>query len=410
MVNTPSGLDFLNRVVSTSVAGLKDKKDENGNGCRLCGDTSRYVSKILGICVECIRTGSNGAFDLIREAHGVARKGFNLPSQPPKSQSGLTCGVCSNRCRIGEGEKGYCGLKWNDGRLSSKISRSEGLLYAYLDPHITNCCSSWFCPGGTGAGYPRFTKTNGPEYGFYNLSIFMYGCNFDCLFCQNPSHKEFEGETTTSIESLVRLIKNNRKITCICFFGGSPEPQLPFTVEASKAALESVQDRVLRVCFEWNGCGNEALVQEAAELAFESGGNLKFDLKCFNPFLSLALSGVDNREAYRNFENIAKTYHTRRPSLPLLTATTLLVPGYVDAREVESIAKFISNLDPVIPYGLLVFHPAFMIRDLPVTPLVQVVECYKAAKKHLDRVHIGNLHLIGVNGMDDFEKIMDSKF
>jgi pyruvate formate lyase activating enzyme len=80
-----------------------------------------------------------------------------------------------------------------------------------------------------------------------------------------------------------------------------------------------------------------------------------------------------------------------------LGATTLLVPHYVDEEEVSSIAKFIAELDDTIPYNLLVFHPDFMMRDLPITPERQVLNCYKAAKKYLRRVTVSNLHLLAKN-------------
>jgi pyruvate formate lyase activating enzyme len=153
-------------------------------------------------------------------------------------------------------------------------------------------------------------------------------------------------------------------------------------------------DRILRICFEWNGCGNPRLVERAAEIALESGGNLKFDLKCFNPNLSLALSGVENSSAYENFKTIYNHFYNQRPDLPVLTATTLLVPGYTDAKEVDAIASFIADLDESIPYSLLVFSPHFMMQDLPVTPAGQVGECYRIAKSHLKRVNIGNLNLL----------------
>ncbi|MCJ7456561.1 radical SAM protein, partial [Candidatus Bathyarchaeota archaeon] len=86
----------------------------------------------------------------------------------------------------------------------------------------------------------------------------------------------------------------------------------------------------------------------------------------------------------------------QRPELPLLTATTLLVPGYVDVLEVEKIAIFLADLDRKIPYSLLVFHPDFMMSDLPVTPYRQVQDCYRAAKKHLASVNIGNLATLGI--------------
>ena len=84
--------------------------------------------------------------------------------------------------------------------------------------------------------------------------------------------------------------------------------------------------------------------------------------------------------------------------------TTLLVPGYVDAVEVEKIAEFIADINDEIPYSLLVFHPDFMMRDLPVTPLKQTIDCYKVAKKHLKRVHVGNLHTYGIKSMEELEK------
>jgi len=71
------------------------------------------------------------------------------------------------------------------------------------------------------------------------------------------------------------------------------------------------------------------------------------------------------------------------------------VSGYVDEYEIECIARFIAQFDRDIPYSLLVFHPDFMMSDLPTTPIKQARSCYVAAKKHLRRVHVGNLHLLG---------------
>ena len=171
----------------------------------------------------------------------------------------------------------------------------------------------------------------------------------------------------------------------------------------SETAVKEMPKRILRICFEWNGCGNPKLVRRAAELSLISGGNIKFDIKCFNTSLSYALSGVTNSIAFKNFKMIAQEYYPKRPTNPMLTATTLLIPGDVDAIEVEKIAKLISNLNEEIPYSLLVFHPDFMMRDLPITPLEQVKECYKEARRHLANVHIGNLHTLGIRNMQDFK-------
>ena len=281
------------------------------------------------------------------------------------------------------------------GKLASEVSTEKALLHAYLDPQVTNCCSAWFCPAGTGAGYPKHAYLDGPERGYYNLALFFYGCNFNCLFCQNISHKQLEIAEETTAGQLVDMTIKNEHVSCWCFFGGSPEPQLPFAINASRKVLDALAAaRILRICFEWNGCGNPRLVQRAAEIALKSGGNLKFDLKSYHPTLSLALSGVENSSAYANFKMVYDSFYNERPDLPLLTATTLLVPGYTDAKEVEAIASFIASMGDSIPYSLLVFSPHFMMRDLPVTPIKQVQECYAAAKRHLKRVNLGNLNLL----------------
>jgi len=70
------------------------------------------------------------------------------------------------------------------------------------------------------------------------------------------------------------------------------------------------------------------------------------------------------------------------------------VPGYVDAEEVEKIAKFISQISPEIPYTLLAFYPCYVMNDLPTTSQKQAKECLEAAQKHLKKVRLGNIHLL----------------
>ena len=84
-----------------------------------------------------------------------------------------------------------------------------------------------------------------------------------------------------------------------------------------------------------------------------------------------------------------------------------MVPGYVDASEVEAIAEFIADLDPSILYRLLVFHPAHHMKDLPVTPMAQAVECYRAACRHLERVNIGNMWLLGIRNLSQLHSMSE---
>jgi pyruvate formate lyase activating enzyme len=371
--------------------------------CKVCNRQQPLISTSLGVCADCIRQRTDEALPHMTAAHERARSPFGLPSHPPKTPAGIPCTLCANECVIGVGETGFCGLRENvEGRLTSPVTPKTAMLYSYLDPHVTNCCSAWFCPAGTGVGYPKYASSPGSEIGFSNLAVFFYGCNFHCLFCQNAAHHELKRSSLVTQEAFTEKVRANHRISCICYFGGSPEPQLPFALNASKTLLEENPGRLLRFCFEWNGGGHPWLVRQAAELALASGGNLKFDLKCSTPAMSLALSGVSNERSYENFRMVAEEFGGARKDVPVLTATTLLVPGYVDASEVASTAQFIGDLDPDLPYSLLLFHPAYCMKDLPITPYDQVVRCYQAARKHLHKVHVGNLRLLGVRSMDAF--------
>ena len=122
---------------------------------------------------------------------------------------------------------------------------------------------------------------------------------------------------------------------------------------------------------------------------------IKFDLKAASPEIHFALCGVGNERTLANFAALAEYGRTRRDP-PLLVAATLLVPGYVDRREVAQIAAFIASLDPEIPYSLLGFHPAFYLADLPFTSRRHAEECLEEARKAgLRRVELGNAHILG---------------
>ncbi len=103
---------------------------------------------------------------------------------PPRDQNGITCRLCANACRIAEGHTGYCGIRSvQGGKIAGGTAKAN--VEWYHDPLPANCVADWVCPGGTGAGYPRFSHARGPEYGFKNLAVFYNGCSFNCLYCQN---------------------------------------------------------------------------------------------------------------------------------------------------------------------------------------------------------------------------------
>ena len=363
--------------------------------CAVCGNES-LIANTLEICKDCLRKEPEKTSGYISAAHNKARERMNLPIVAPHSVD-TNCSLCNHMCGIGINEISYCGLRYNKkGNLISLPSKDQGILDYYLDPLPCNCCAAWFCPAGTGAGFPEYAAKKGKEYGHHNLSIFFYGCSFDCLFCQNQNHKNIKVGAKISTNSLVDVYKANKSITCVCYFGGSPEPHFPFAIHTSEKILEVAkeQKRIARICWEWNGFGKLKYVEKAAELSLVSGGNIKFDLKAWDTNIHRALTSVGNKPVLENFRYVGEIFFKRRPELPVLNATTLLVPGYIDEEEVENIAAFIASINENIPYSLLGFYPHFEFTDMPLTSREQAENCYRVAKKHLKNVNIGNKHLL----------------
>lgn len=363
--------------------------------CTLCGKRSPLISEVLKVCADCLRTKREQAEACIKQAHIHSREGFDLPPEPPQEEHGAQCTICMNQCRMEDGSLGYCGLRTNHNGTLTHLGGTveQGRVSWYHDPLPTNCVASWICPAGSDAGYPDYSYSKGPEYGYSNLAVFYEACTFDCLYCQNWHFRErTSSRGSKSAGQLANAV--DQKTACICYFGGDPTPQLAHALEASETALANNGDRILRICWETNGSMNPSLLKKIRKLSLQSGGCIKFDLKAFNETIHRALCGVSNRQTLENFEQVSRHFE-ERPNPPLLVASTLLVPGYVDTQEVRQIAGFIASLNPDIPYSLLAFNPQFYMPDFPTTSRRHAVECQQVAlDAGLKRVHIGNLHLL----------------
>jgi pyruvate formate lyase activating enzyme len=375
--------------------------------CKKCGKVSEEIAKVLSLCVECIRKADNKSLPApvlpaqktrvqvaeLEAIHARSRHEFNLPASPPSSPDGIQCGLCRNKCRIPVGGRGYCGVRRNEnGRLKGGTA-GEAAVSWYNDPLPTNCVADWVCAGGSSAGYPQWSYRPGPEQGYVNLAVFYQACTFDCLFCQNWHYREHS--TTNKTHTAAELAEAvTAQTSCICFFGGDPTCQLPHALAASRLARKQNRQRILRICWETNGSMSPELLEEMMGLSVESGGCVKFDLKAMDANIHRALCGVDNSRTFENFSAAAR-HIPERPEPPPLVASTLLVPGYIDAQEVKAIASFIANLDPNIPYALLGFHGDFLMTDMPSTSWKQAESCLEAATEAgLKRVRIGNVHIL----------------
>ena len=64
--------------------------------CVLCGKGK--ASEALRVCVDCIRTSRGNT--IVKERHKQIRAEYCLPAEPPKSEGGIRCDLCSNECKL----------------------------------------------------------------------------------------------------------------------------------------------------------------------------------------------------------------------------------------------------------------------------------------------------------------------
>jgi len=280
---------------------------------------------------------------------------------------------------MGEDERGFCGLRTvKGGRLQHLAGTAErGMLEWYFDPLPTNCVADWVCTGH----YKR---------GYFNLAVFYGSCTLNCLFCQNWHYREMSPHRSRTMSAQELADVADERTYCICFFGGDPASQMPHAL----ATARRLAKKGVVICWETAGTSNPKILDHAIELSLESGGCIKFDLKAFDESLHIALTGASNQRTLENFARAAARF-SERPEPPLVIASTLLVPGYVDEEEVARIARFIAELNPNIPYSLLGFGPHFYMADLPRTSVRHAESAERAAgAAGLRNVHVGNRHLL----------------
>jgi len=347
--------------------------------CKLCKNESPLIIEHLGVCADCLRTRFDQARPLVEAAHAETRRLFDLPPAPPRSEKGVACPLCARGCLIGPGEQGYCGLRENRaGRLHHLAGTPQrGVLHWYRDPLPTNCVADWVCAGNR-------------QYGRHNLAVFYASCTINCLYCQNWHFRQVDPVTSEGWSARELADCANASTFCVCYFGGDPASQMPHAL----ASAHLLAQQGVTVCWETAGTAHPKLMAQAVQLSLESRGTVKFDLKAFDEGLHLALTGASNRRTLENFARAAARA-SERPELPLVVASTLLVPGYVTAEEVGRIARFIADINPNIPYALLGFAPNFYVPDLPCTSVDHAEEAAAAARAAgLTNVRIGNRHLL----------------
>ena len=274
----------------------------------------------------------------------------------------IRCLACGHRCLIGDGQRGICKVRFNDGgRLKVPFGYVAGL---QCDPVEKK---------------PFFHVHPSSDA----LTFGMMGCDLHCSYCQNWVTSQALRDASAvapirpvSASELIHLAQQ----------------------EGARLVVSSYNEPLITA--EWGVAVFKEAIAAGLDCAFVSNGNAtpevldflkpwivsyKIDLKTFNDHNYRTLGGT--------LENITSTVRMVKERGLWLEVVTLVIPGFNDSDdELKQIADFLVSVNPNIPWHVTAFHKDYHMTDPEATPpetLMRACEIGTAAG--LRFVYAGNL-------------------
>ncbi len=275
----------------------------------------------------------------------------------------VKCNLCHHRCLIAPGTSGICGVRSNrDGVLYSDVYNQ--CIAANTDP-IEKKPLYHFLPGSRA------------------FSIATVGCNFRCLHCQNVdiSQAPREGRPIRGREfPPERIVDTAAQHEAATIAYTYTEPTIFFEYALDTARL--ARERGLRNVFVTNGYITPEALDKIAPVLDAANIDLKF-------FSEDSYKKVCGAKLAPILETI-RHYHELGVWIEI---TTLVIPGYNDSeQELRNIARFITELNPGVPWHVSRFHPAYKMKHLSSTPEASVMRAWKIGREEgLKHVYVGNM-------------------
>jgi pyruvate formate lyase activating enzyme len=238
------------------------------------------------------------------------------------------------------------------------------------------------------------------------FSIGTYGCNFACDFCQNADismpprelktqyankekrsaalHRMIDACDDLPPENIVRYcVKND--IPSIAYTYNEPAIFFEYAYDTAKLAHEAG----LRNVYVSNGFESPEAIEKIAP--YLDANNI--DLKAWRAdfYRTICHARIEPVK-----ENIRRFFDAG----VWVEVTSLLIPGHNDTDEdLKSIAEFLVNISPDIPWHVTAFHPDYKMQDVPRTPAETLVHAHDIGiSAGLHYVYTGNIW--GLKGED----------
>jgi pyruvate formate lyase activating enzyme len=276
--------------------------------------------------------------------------------------SKIKCKLCPRECTVGDKERGYCGVRENRGGTYYSMVHSR-VCAAHVDP-IEKKPLFHYLPGTVA------------------FSLATAGCNVNCKFCQNWDISQSRPEEIPAQyappQSIAQLARQYNCPT-IAYTYSEPVVWAEYLMDCADAG-HSAGVRSIVV-------SNGFMQEEALKAAYGKMDAVKIDLKSFTEsYYKQVVTG--------QLKPVLDTLVTLRKMGKWTEIVFLVLPTLNDSdAEFRGLAQWIkANLGADVPLHFTQYHPEYLLKNLPVTP-VSTLERAKAIAdaEGLHFVYIGNV-------------------
>ncbi len=274
----------------------------------------------------------------------------------------VECVLCPRFCRLGDKERGYCGVRENDGGVYRTLVYGKACS-VNVDPIEKK---------------PFFHVLPGSNA----LSIATAGCNVNCKFCQNWEISQVRAEQVEAVDFPPdEVVRQAEAARCPAIAYTYTEPVVYFEYMADTAAAG--RRRGLRSLVVTAGHINPEPLAELIGLV----DAIKIDLKAFDQRFYETFVRGDLKPVLEAIRTVAK-------SRVWLEIVYLVIPTLNDDPEkIRAMSRWLRDeAGPDVPLHFSRFHPMYLVKDLPSTPVQTLERLHDAAvAEGLRYVYVGNV-------------------
>ena len=274
----------------------------------------------------------------------------------------IECTLCPRLCKLGDKERGYCGVRENIG----------GTYYTLV---YGKACSMHIDPIEKKPLFHFLPSCNA-------LSIATAGCNVNCKFCQNWEISQVRPEQIRHVDfppEAVVLMAEKNSCPVIAYTYSEPVVFYEYMFDTAQMARnKNIKSAVIT--------GGHINPEPLVEL-IKVVDAIKVDLKAFSQNFYTRYVRGELQPVLDAIKIIAK-------SNAWLEIVYLVIPTLNDnPSEIRKLSRWLlQEIGPDVPVHFSRFQPMYLMKNLPPTPISTLVEAHKVAKQEgLRYVYIGNV-------------------